>query len=200
MDLGDFDCTTNNNQVVKAFFYLSVPFIHFFFNILVLADGAFQNHSRLRTPPLPLSHSHSPSHQHHAASINSLNRGNYTPRSNPSPAPTDSSVPPEGPASGQDSGSAQDNWLLNSNIPLETRYSLNSLTLCMLAAVGWAWADGIRHRWSWYTALNCHSASKEQIDKRATGLGAMAYICDEHNFVTSKRKALFLACILCSES
>uniref|UniRef100_A0A3B4FSH7 Teneurin-4 n=1 Tax=Pundamilia nyererei TaxID=303518 RepID=A0A3B4FSH7_9CICH len=49
---------------------------------------------------------------------------NYTPRSNPSPAPTDSSVPPEGPASGQDSGSAQDNWLLNSNIPLETRHFL----------------------------------------------------------------------------
>uniref|UniRef100_A0AAQ5YIW5 Teneurin transmembrane protein 4 n=1 Tax=Amphiprion ocellaris TaxID=80972 RepID=A0AAQ5YIW5_AMPOC len=85
---------------------------------------AFQNHSRLRTPPLPLSHSHSPNHQHHAASINSLNRGNYTPRSNPSPAPTDSSAPPEGPASGQDSGSAHDNWLLNSNIPLETRHFL----------------------------------------------------------------------------
>uniref|UniRef100_A0A8C5EJH8 Teneurin-4 n=1 Tax=Gouania willdenowi TaxID=441366 RepID=A0A8C5EJH8_GOUWI len=84
-------------------------------------DAVFQNHSRLRTPPLPLSHSHSPNHQHHAASINSLNRGNYTPRSNPSPAPTDSSAPPEGPASGQDSGSAHDNWLLNSNIPLETR-------------------------------------------------------------------------------
>uniref|UniRef100_A0A3B4ZJY0 Teneurin-4 n=1 Tax=Stegastes partitus TaxID=144197 RepID=A0A3B4ZJY0_9TELE len=50
--------------------------------------------------------------------------GNYTPRSNPSPAPTDSSAPPEGPASGQDSGSAQDNWLLNSNIPLETRHFL----------------------------------------------------------------------------
>uniref|UniRef100_A0A8C5EP52 Teneurin-4 n=1 Tax=Gouania willdenowi TaxID=441366 RepID=A0A8C5EP52_GOUWI len=83
-----------------------------------------QNHSRLRTPPLPLSHSHSPNHQHHAASINSLNRGNYTPRSNPSPAPTDSSAPPEGPASGQDSGSAHDNWLLNSNIPLETRHFL----------------------------------------------------------------------------
>uniref|UniRef100_A0A8C5EP65 Teneurin-4 n=1 Tax=Gouania willdenowi TaxID=441366 RepID=A0A8C5EP65_GOUWI len=87
-------------------------------------DAVFQNHSRLRTPPLPLSHSHSPNHQHHAASINSLNRGNYTPRSNPSPAPTDSSAPPEGPASGQDSGSAHDNWLLNSNIPLETRHFL----------------------------------------------------------------------------
>uniref|UniRef100_A0A3P9IIU3 Teneurin-4 n=1 Tax=Oryzias latipes TaxID=8090 RepID=A0A3P9IIU3_ORYLA len=89
----------------------------------LLSDGAFQNHSRLRTPPLPLSHSHSPNH-HHAASINSLNRANYTPRSNPSPAPTDSSAPPEGTASGQDSGSAQDNWLLNSNIPLETRHFL----------------------------------------------------------------------------
>uniref|UniRef100_A0A8C6L8M9 Teneurin-4 n=1 Tax=Nothobranchius furzeri TaxID=105023 RepID=A0A8C6L8M9_NOTFU len=87
-------------------------------------DGVFQNHTRLRTPPLPLSHSHSPNHQHHAASINSLNRSNYTPRSNASPAPTDSSAPPEGPASAPDSGSAQDNWLLNSNIPLETRHFL----------------------------------------------------------------------------
>uniref|UniRef100_A0A8D3C7V4 Teneurin-4 n=1 Tax=Scophthalmus maximus TaxID=52904 RepID=A0A8D3C7V4_SCOMX len=90
----------------------------------ILDALSFQNHSRLRTPPLPLSHSHSPNHQHHAASINSLNRGNYTPRSNPSPAPTDSSAPPEGPAGGQDSGGAQDNWLLNSNIPLETRHFL----------------------------------------------------------------------------
>lgn len=93
----------------------------------LLPEGAFQNHSRLRTPPLPLSHSHSPSHQHHAASINSLNRSNYTQRSNPSPAPTDSSVPPEGPVS-QDSVSVQDNWLLNSNIPLETRYLVICIT------------------------------------------------------------------------
>uniref|UniRef100_A0A3B5LCC1 Teneurin transmembrane protein 4 n=1 Tax=Xiphophorus couchianus TaxID=32473 RepID=A0A3B5LCC1_9TELE len=96
----------------------------FFFPGSLFSDGAFQNHSRLRTPPLPLSHSHSPNHQHHAASINSLNRSNYTPRSNASPAPTDSSAPPEGPASGQDSSSVQDNWLLNSNIPLETRHFL----------------------------------------------------------------------------
>uniref|UniRef100_A0A8B9HKB5 Teneurin-4 n=1 Tax=Astyanax mexicanus TaxID=7994 RepID=A0A8B9HKB5_ASTMX len=82
--------------------------------------GSFQNHSRLRTPPLPLSHSHSPS-QHHAASMGSLSRSNYTPRSNASPAPTDSTAAPEGPSSAQDSASAQDNWLLNSNIPLETR-------------------------------------------------------------------------------
>ncbi|KAI1893645.1 hypothetical protein AGOR_G00125840 [Albula goreensis] len=88
-------------------------------------DHAFQNHSQLRTPPLPLTHSHSPS-QHHAASISSLNRGTYTPHSNPSPVPTDSSLPPEGPGSNQDSVSTQDNWLLNSNIPLETR-SQNTL-------------------------------------------------------------------------
>uniref|UniRef100_A0A3P8Z850 Teneurin-4 n=1 Tax=Esox lucius TaxID=8010 RepID=A0A3P8Z850_ESOLU len=87
-------------------------------------NAVFHNHSRLRTPPLPLSHS--PNHQHHTASITSLNRGQYTPRSgsNASPAPTDSPAPPEGQGSGQDSGSAQDNWLLNSNIPLETRHFL----------------------------------------------------------------------------
>lgn len=83
--------------------------------------GGLQNHSRLRTPPPPLSHAHTPN-QHHAASINSLNRGNFTPRSNPSPAPTDHSLSGEPPAGGmQEPAHAQDNWLLNSNIPLETR-------------------------------------------------------------------------------
>ncbi|CAL8351782.1 unnamed protein product [Lota lota] len=89
------------------------------------SDGVFQNHSRLRTPPL--SHSHSPNHQHHhAASANSLSRATYTPRSNPSPVPTDSSAPPDGPASGatEPGGGTPDNWLLNSNIPLETRHFL----------------------------------------------------------------------------
>lgn len=83
--------------------------------------GGLQNHPRLRTPPLPLSHAHTPN-QHHAASVSSLNRGNFTPRSNPSPAPTDHSLSGE-PASGsaQEPAHAQDNWLLNSNIPLETR-------------------------------------------------------------------------------
>ncbi|CAM4356869.1 unnamed protein product [Lepidochelys olivacea] len=79
-----------------------------------------QNHSRLRTPPPPLPHAHTPN-QHQAASINSLNRGNFTPRSNPSPAPTDHSLSGEHPASTQEPAHAQDNWLLNSNIPLETR-------------------------------------------------------------------------------
>lgn len=130
--MGIFDCSYKGNQDSSAskqqyiqwnyiYFYLCSSVTCLISFLFCFSDGAFQNHSRLRTPPLPLSHSHSPNH-HHAASINSLNRGNYTPRSNPSPAPTDSSVPPEGPASGQDSGSAQDNWLLNSNIPLETRY------------------------------------------------------------------------------
>ncbi|XP_027387895.1 teneurin-4 isoform X5 [Bos indicus x Bos taurus] len=86
--------------------------------------GGLQNHSRLRTPPPPLSHAHTPN-QHHAASISSLNRGNFTPRSNPSPAPTDHSLSGEPPASGaQEQTHAQDNWLLNSNIPLETRHFL----------------------------------------------------------------------------
>ncbi|PNI56967.1 TENM4 isoform 4 [Pan troglodytes] len=86
--------------------------------------GGLQNHARLRTPPPPLSHAHTPN-QHHAASINSLNRGNFTPRSNPSPAPTDHSLSGEPPAGGaQEPAHAQDNWLLNSNIPLETRHFL----------------------------------------------------------------------------
>ncbi|XP_028626441.1 teneurin-4 isoform X5 [Grammomys surdaster] len=83
--------------------------------------SGLQNHPRLRTPPPPLPHTHTPN-QHHAASINSLNRGNFTPRSNPSPAPTDHSLSGEPPAgSAQEPTHAQDNWLLNSNIPLETR-------------------------------------------------------------------------------
>uniref|UniRef100_A0A3B5LD72 Teneurin transmembrane protein 4 n=1 Tax=Xiphophorus couchianus TaxID=32473 RepID=A0A3B5LD72_9TELE len=119
-DMEDFDWATQNIAIILLYCPTSVSYL---INILP-ENGAFQNHSRLRTPPLPLSHSHSPNHQHHAASINSLNRSNYTPRSNASPAPTDSSAPPEGPASGQDSSSVQDNWLLNSNIPLETRHFL----------------------------------------------------------------------------
>ncbi|XP_055479321.1 teneurin-4 isoform X1 [Psammomys obesus] len=83
--------------------------------------SGLQNHPRLRTPPPPLPHAHTPN-QHHAASINSLNRGNFTPRSNPSPAPTDHSLSGEPTAgSAQEPTHAQDNWLLNSNIPLETR-------------------------------------------------------------------------------
>ncbi|XP_060032728.1 teneurin-4 isoform X8 [Erinaceus europaeus] len=103
--------------------------------------GGLQNHPRLRTPPPPLSHAHTPS-QHHAASVTSLNRGNFTPRSNPSPAPTDHSLSAEAPAGVQEPGHTQDNWLLNSNIPLETRHFLfkpggTSPLFCSSAAPGY---------------------------------------------------------------
>ncbi len=109
-------CTADANEHCSNFIYLVADKA-----LSLVSECSFQNHSRLRTPPLPLSHSHSPS-QHHASSIGSLSHSNYTQRSNPSPAPTDSSAPNEGPTSAQDLGSAQDNWLLNSNVPLETRY------------------------------------------------------------------------------
>ncbi len=114
--LGTNVCTGHANEHCSNCIYLVADKA-----LSLISEGSFQNHSRLRTPPLPLSHSHSPS-QHHASSIGSLSRSNYTQCSNPSPAPTDSSAPNEGPTSAQDSGSAQDNWLLNSNVPLETRY------------------------------------------------------------------------------
>ncbi|XP_043547587.1 teneurin-4 isoform X1 [Chiloscyllium plagiosum] len=79
-----------------------------------------QNHSMLRTPPPAMTHTHTLNHPH-ASSVNSLNRGNFTTRSNPSPCPADLPPPPEPPPSIQDPAHMQDNWLLNSNIPLETR-------------------------------------------------------------------------------
>ncbi|GCC26925.1 hypothetical protein chiPu_0005345 [Chiloscyllium punctatum] len=79
-----------------------------------------QNHSMLRTPPPAMTHTHTLNHPH-ASSVNSLNRGNFTTRSNPSPSPADLPPPPEPPPSIQDPVHMQDNWLLNSNIPLETR-------------------------------------------------------------------------------
>ncbi|XP_059502567.1 teneurin-4 isoform X6 [Stegostoma tigrinum] len=79
-----------------------------------------QNHSMLRTPPPAMTHTHTLNHPH-ASSANSLNRGNFTTRSNPSPSPADLPPPPEPPPSIQEPAHMQDNWLLNSNIPLETR-------------------------------------------------------------------------------
>uniref|UniRef100_A0A4W3J472 Teneurin transmembrane protein 4 n=1 Tax=Callorhinchus milii TaxID=7868 RepID=A0A4W3J472_CALMI len=75
------------------------------------------------TPPPPMTHPHTLNHPH-ASSVNSLNRGNFTTRSNPSPSPADLPPPPEPPPSTQESAHMQDNWLLNSNIPLETRHFL----------------------------------------------------------------------------
>lgn len=170
-----------------------VMFFFFFFpSPLVASEGAFQNHSRLRTPPLPLSHSHSPSHQHHAASINSLNRGNYTPRSNPSPAPTDSSAPPEGPASGQDSGSAQDNWLLNSNIPLETRYCANLLVLLLYLHL----PPGVQNV---CLLLKPRSANEKQSNTMENCPRAKAYNCHEHGFCCKQEKSSILILILCEQ-
>uniref|UniRef100_A0A4W3JFD7 Teneurin transmembrane protein 4 n=1 Tax=Callorhinchus milii TaxID=7868 RepID=A0A4W3JFD7_CALMI len=82
-----------------------------------------ENRSMLRTPPPPMTHPHTLNHPH-ASSVNSLNRGNFTTRSNPSPSPADLPPPPEPPPSTQESAHMQDNWLLNSNIPLETRHFL----------------------------------------------------------------------------
>uniref|UniRef100_A0A4W3JFF2 Teneurin transmembrane protein 4 n=1 Tax=Callorhinchus milii TaxID=7868 RepID=A0A4W3JFF2_CALMI len=76
-----------------------------------------------KTPPPPMTHPHTLNHPH-ASSVNSLNRGNFTTRSNPSPSPADLPPPPEPPPSTQESAHMQDNWLLNSNIPLETRHFL----------------------------------------------------------------------------
>uniref|UniRef100_A0A8C3M142 Teneurin-4 n=1 Tax=Chrysolophus pictus TaxID=9089 RepID=A0A8C3M142_CHRPC len=113
---------TENSYI--AFLYI---FLHYALlyspDTSVFTPHAFFTQFELRTPPPPISHAHTPN-QHHAASINSLNRGNFTPRSNPSPAPTDHSLSGEQPASTQEPAHAQDNWLLNSNIPLETRHFL----------------------------------------------------------------------------
>lgn len=86
----------------------------FFFSIL----GPSNHHSQstLR-PPLPPPHNHSLSHHH--SSANSLNRNSLTNRRNqihaPAPAPNDLATTPE-------SVQLQDSWVLNSNVPLETRW------------------------------------------------------------------------------
>uniref|UniRef100_A0A8C8B925 Teneurin-2 n=1 Tax=Otus sunia TaxID=257818 RepID=A0A8C8B925_9STRI len=70
-------------------------------------------------PPLPPPHNHSLSHHH--SSANSLNRNSLTNRRNqihaPAPAPNDLATTPE-------SVQLQDSWVLNSNVPLETRHFL----------------------------------------------------------------------------
>ncbi|XP_078267436.1 teneurin-2-like isoform X9 [Rhinoraja longicauda] len=70
-------------------------------------------------PPLPPPHNHTLSHHH--SSANSLNRNSLTNRRNhihaPSVAPNDLPTTPE-------SVQLQDSWVLNSNVPLETRHFL----------------------------------------------------------------------------
>lgn len=89
------------------------PCDFFFFSLL----GPSNHHSQstLR-PPLPPPHNHTLSHHH--SSANSLNRNSLTNRRNqihaPAPAPNDLATTPE-------SVQLQDSWVLNSNVPLETR-------------------------------------------------------------------------------
>ncbi|EPY73536.1 hypothetical protein CB1_002798011 [Camelus ferus] len=72
-------------------------------------------------PPLPPPHNHTLSHHH--SSANSLNRNSLTNRRSqihaPAPAPNDLATTPE-------SVQLQDSWVLNSNVPLETRDSIQS--------------------------------------------------------------------------
>ncbi|XP_029439692.1 teneurin-2 [Rhinatrema bivittatum] len=84
------------------------------------SSGPPNHHSQstLR-PPLPPPHNHTLSHHH--SSANSLNRNSLTNRRNqihaPPPAPNDLATTPE-------SVQLQDSWVLNSNVPLETRHFL----------------------------------------------------------------------------
>ncbi|XP_078267435.1 teneurin-2-like isoform X8 [Rhinoraja longicauda] len=84
------------------------------------SNGPPNHHSQstLR-PPLPPPHNHTLSHHH--SSANSLNRNSLTNRRNhihaPSVAPNDLPTTPE-------SVQLQDSWVLNSNVPLETRHFL----------------------------------------------------------------------------
>uniref|UniRef100_A0A8C3RGT8 Teneurin-2 n=1 Tax=Cyanoderma ruficeps TaxID=181631 RepID=A0A8C3RGT8_9PASS len=84
----------------------------------VLGPSNHHSQSTLR-PPLPPPHNHSLSHHH--SSANSLNRNSLTNRRNqihaPAPAPNDLATTPE-------SVQLQDSWVLNSNVPLETRHFL----------------------------------------------------------------------------
>uniref|UniRef100_A0A8C4M036 Teneurin-2 n=1 Tax=Equus asinus asinus TaxID=83772 RepID=A0A8C4M036_EQUAS len=87
---------------------------------LLLFSGPPNHHSQstLR-PPLPPPHNHTLSHHH--SSANSLNRNSLTNRRSqihaPAPAPNDLATTPE-------SVQLQDSWVLNSNVPLETRHFL----------------------------------------------------------------------------
>ncbi|XP_040604396.1 teneurin-2 isoform X6 [Mesocricetus auratus] len=84
------------------------------------SSGPPNHHSQstLR-PPLPPPHNHTLSHHH--SSANSLNRNSLTNRRSqihaPAPAPNDLATTPE-------SVQLQDSWVLNSNVPLETRHFL----------------------------------------------------------------------------
>ncbi|GAA6096532.1 teneurin-2 isoform X1 [Tachysurus ichikawai] len=87
----------------------------------VRSPGAPNHHSQstLR-PPLPPPHN-AQSLSHHQTSANSLNRNTISSRRNPVHAPP--SAPGDAPTT-PESVQLQDSWVLNSNVPLETRHFL----------------------------------------------------------------------------
>uniref|UniRef100_A0A3B3RS81 Teneurin-2 n=1 Tax=Paramormyrops kingsleyae TaxID=1676925 RepID=A0A3B3RS81_9TELE len=84
-------------------------------------SGPTNHHSQstLR-PPLPPPHNHQ-TLSHHQSSANSLNRSTGGTRRNPAHAPA--IAPGDGPTT-PESVQLQDSWVLNSNVPLETRHFL----------------------------------------------------------------------------
>uniref|UniRef100_A0A452SLX8 Teneurin-2 n=1 Tax=Ursus americanus TaxID=9643 RepID=A0A452SLX8_URSAM len=95
-----------------------VSFVHGKVVMESLGPPNHHSQSTLR-PPLPPPHNHTLSHHH--SSANSLNRNSLTNRRSqihaPAPAPNDLATTPE-------SVQLQDSWVLNSNVPLETRHFL----------------------------------------------------------------------------
>uniref|UniRef100_A0AAR2JX92 Teneurin-2 n=1 Tax=Pygocentrus nattereri TaxID=42514 RepID=A0AAR2JX92_PYGNA len=81
-----------------------------------------QNHHSQSTlqPPLPPPHN-AQTLSHHQSSANSLNRNTLSSRRNPIHAPP--AAPGDGPTT-PESVQLQDSWVLNSNVPLETRHFL----------------------------------------------------------------------------
>uniref|UniRef100_A0A672QDW6 Teneurin-2 n=1 Tax=Sinocyclocheilus grahami TaxID=75366 RepID=A0A672QDW6_SINGR len=86
------------------------------------ASDTSPNHHSQSTlrPPIPPPHNHQML-SHHQSSANSLNRNTLSGRRNPIHAPP--SAPGEGPTT-PESVQLQDSWVLNSNVPLETRHFL----------------------------------------------------------------------------
>ncbi|KAL0973834.1 hypothetical protein UPYG_G00211800 [Umbra pygmaea] len=86
------------------------------------SSGAPNHHSgsTLR-PPLPPPHNHHTMSHHHQSSANSLNRNTLRGGRNTIHAPPH--VPGDGPTT-PESVQLQDSWVLNSNVPLETRHFL----------------------------------------------------------------------------
>uniref|UniRef100_A0A3B4EG36 Teneurin-2 n=1 Tax=Pygocentrus nattereri TaxID=42514 RepID=A0A3B4EG36_PYGNA len=87
-------------------------------------DESAQNHHSQSTlqPPLPPPHN-AQTLSHHQSSANSLNRNTLSSRRNPIHAPP--AAPGDGPTT-PESVQLQDSWVLNSNVPLETRSLLFS--------------------------------------------------------------------------